>query len=89
MGVGGKIIPRIRLTSAKDLVEVEAELGKNENNWLTAKQRFFLSLLWKPPLISTESGDPLTWVDIILRTIILSFLDAALLILQCNTCRNN
>ena len=26
-GVGGKIIPRIRLTSAKDLVEVEAELG--------------------------------------------------------------
>ena len=27
-GAGGKIIPRIRLTSAKDLVEVEAELGK-------------------------------------------------------------
>ena len=27
LGVGGKIIPRIRLTSAKDLVEVEAELG--------------------------------------------------------------
>ena len=26
-GVGGKIIPRIRLTSAKYLVEVEAELG--------------------------------------------------------------
>ena len=25
--VGGKIIPRIRLTSAKVLVEVEAELG--------------------------------------------------------------
>ena len=25
--VGGKIIPRISLTSAKDLVEVEAELG--------------------------------------------------------------
>ena len=25
--MGGKIIPRIRLTSAKDLVEVEAELG--------------------------------------------------------------
>ena len=25
--VGGKIIPRIRLISAKDLVEVEAELG--------------------------------------------------------------
>ena len=32
MGVGGKIIPRIRLTSAKDLVEVEAELGKNDDN---------------------------------------------------------
>ena len=29
--MGGKIIPRIRLTSAKDLVEVEAELGKNLN----------------------------------------------------------
>ena len=29
MGGGGKIIPRIRLTSAKDLVEVEAEPGKN------------------------------------------------------------
>ena len=28
--VGGKIIPRIRLTSAKDLVEVEAELGNIE-----------------------------------------------------------
>ena len=27
--MGGKIIPRIRLTSAKDLVEVEAELGNN------------------------------------------------------------
>ena len=27
--VGGKMIPRIRLTSAKDLVEVEAELGNN------------------------------------------------------------
>ena len=27
--LGGKMIPRIRLTSAKDLVEVEAELGKN------------------------------------------------------------
>ena len=26
--MGGKIIPRIRLTLAKDLVEVEAELGK-------------------------------------------------------------
>ena len=25
--MGGKIIPRIRLTSAKDSVEVEAELG--------------------------------------------------------------
>ena len=25
--MGGKIIPRIRLTSAYDLVEVEAELG--------------------------------------------------------------
>ena len=28
--MGGKIIPRIRLTSAKDLVEVEAELGNRE-----------------------------------------------------------
>ena len=27
--MGGKINPRIRLTSSKDLVEVEAELGKN------------------------------------------------------------
>ena len=26
--MGGKIIPKIRLTSAKNLVEVEAELGK-------------------------------------------------------------
>ena len=25
--MGGKIIPRVRLTSVKDLVEVEAELG--------------------------------------------------------------
>ena len=38
LGVGGggwvvgKIIPRIRLTSAKDLVEVEAELGKKIYN---------------------------------------------------------
>ena len=28
--MGGKIIPRIRLTSAKDLVEVEAELGNTK-----------------------------------------------------------
>ena len=28
--LGGKIIPRIRLTSAKVVFEVEAELGKNE-----------------------------------------------------------
>ena len=28
--VGGKIIPRIRLTSAKDLFEVEAELGNKK-----------------------------------------------------------
>ena len=27
--MGGKIIPRIRLSSAKVLVEVEAELGNN------------------------------------------------------------
>ena len=27
--VGGKIIPRIRQTAARDFVEVEAELGKN------------------------------------------------------------
>ena len=33
LGVGGKIIPRIRLALAKDLVEVEAELG----NWLLSK----------------------------------------------------
>ena len=40
--MGGKIIPRIRLTSAKDLVEVEAELGNlvlatflNDNNLLS------------------------------------------------------
>ena len=28
--MGGKIIPRIRLTAAKVLVEVKAELGNNE-----------------------------------------------------------
>ena len=32
MGVGGKIIPRIRLSSAKVEVEVEAELGKSYNH---------------------------------------------------------
>ena len=37
--MGGKIIPRIRLTSAKDLVEVEAELGNiNYYNKTTPKQ---------------------------------------------------
>ena len=30
--MGGKIIPKIRLTSAKDLVEVEAELGKKKQD---------------------------------------------------------
>ena len=29
--MGGKIIPRIRLTSAKVLIEVEAELGNKDN----------------------------------------------------------
>ena len=37
--VGGKIIPRIRLTSAKDLVEVEAELG-NFNAFPSSKRLF-------------------------------------------------
>ena len=38
MGVGGKIIPRIRLTSAKDTVEVEAELGNmSTNDFLVTK----------------------------------------------------
>ena len=41
--MGGKIIPRIRLTSAKDFVEVEAELG-NFNFKLEKKisDRYFL-----------------------------------------------
>ena len=38
--MGGKIIPRIRLTSAKDLVEVEAELGKNKLGLSCAKLKF-------------------------------------------------
>ena len=33
VGVGGKIIPRIILTSAKDLVEVEAELGNKTDHY--------------------------------------------------------
>ena len=37
--MGGKIIPRIRVTSAKDLVEVEAELGKNHLSGLVLIQR--------------------------------------------------
>ena len=32
--MGGKNIPRIRLTSAKDLVEAEAELGKIVDNYV-------------------------------------------------------
>ena len=39
--MGGKIIPRIRLTLAKDLVEVEAELGKNffaHFRWQSARE---------------------------------------------------
>ena len=31
--LGGKIIPRIRLTSAKDLVEVETELGNIDKQY--------------------------------------------------------
>ena len=30
--MGGKIVPRIRLNSAKDLVEVDAELGNTKDN---------------------------------------------------------
>ena len=53
MGVGGKIIPRIRLTSAKDLVEVEAELGKNRKKFFeknTPKTDYFLYILTLIPL---------------------------------------
>ena len=35
--MGGKIILRIRLTSAKDLVEVEAELGNKNSSELASK----------------------------------------------------
>ena len=38
--VGGKIIPRIRQTSAKDLVKVEAELGKISIEILKKKKIF-------------------------------------------------
>ena len=38
--VGGKIIPRIRLTSAKVLVEVEAELGNRSEDNLKWKRIF-------------------------------------------------
>ena len=47
LGVGGKIIPRIRLTSAKVLVEVEAELGKIARLTLVAKGKNFLTRIWK------------------------------------------
>ena len=43
--VGGKIIPRIRLTLAKDLVEVEAELGKSLNKKIN--KRIFFSPISK------------------------------------------
>ena len=36
--MGGKIIPRIRLTSAKVLIEVEAELGKTVKRMTSEKK---------------------------------------------------
>ena len=44
---GGKIISRIRLTSAKVLVEVEAEFGKIARLTLVAKGKNFLTRIWK------------------------------------------
>ena len=41
--MGGKIITRIRLTSAKDLVEVEADLGKILYNFLRFVQSRVIS----------------------------------------------
>ena len=43
--MGGKIIPRIRLTSAKALVEVEAELGNKKNTISRLLFKIFISRL--------------------------------------------
>ena len=44
----GKIIPRIRLTSAKDLVEVEAELGETPK--YLEELSNFLSIIMNHPV---------------------------------------
>ena len=51
--VGGKIIPRIRLTSAKDLVEVEAELGNFNFNNLTENLNNLTENSLSPPKQTT------------------------------------
>ena len=54
LGVGGKIIPSIRLTLAKVLVEVKAELGTfplvGRSNW-EFPPNIYKSFLVMPPLI--------------------------------------
>ena len=43
--VGGKLIPRIKLTSAKDLVEVEAELGNfRRKGYIVISMKMHLNL---------------------------------------------
>ena len=61
--MGGKIIPRIRLTSAKDLVEVEAELGKNIYLCTEIQNIFFLL-----QLRSNEDSVSLLVILCVLRT---------------------
>ena len=59
MGRGGKMNPRIRLTSAKVEVgvEVEAELGNTEGDFLKAVQ-FLQARLLSCAIISTSAQDP-------------------------------
>ena len=53
--MGRKIIPRIRLTSAKDLVEVEAELGNICDRYLKTPNVFWAQHFSYPKFFQTQN----------------------------------
>ena len=60
LGVGGRIIPRIRLTSAKDLVEVEAELG---NIWMHGDDMGYYNTCINGETVPRKCGDQTKYCD--------------------------
>ena len=71
--MGGKIIPRIRLTSAKDLVEVEAELDNFNGKPIFTLSTLQAKQIFRKPDLSLYSLQEQPWVEASLQSACLLF----------------